>query len=313
MYREPLVCAPSRAELWFGPMNLRWISIGAAALVAALAGGLWIWTARSAGPPPEPGPVAAAPDTSVEARLAALQQELAAERDARLGLETEVEMLRLMLEESGGAARLDAPAGGTAPSAGAAPQAGSTAAEAGQAEPEANPPNLGGRLWFDAPALARSGVPPHEIARLERLFEESELAVLQLRDRATREGWAETPRFPQELYELRAGLRAEVGDETFDWLLYATQRPNRVSVRSLLSNGAAAQAGVQQGDLILSYDGRTIFRGGELQHATRQGAAGRPVPIDKMSPDGEVRRVMVPSGPLGILLGEQRLPPQTGR
>ena len=84
-------------------------------------------------------------------------------------------------------------------------------------------------------------------------------------------------------------------------------------MRELLSNGAAAQAGVQAGDLILSYDGRTIFRGGELQHATRQGEAGRPVPIDKMSPDGEVRRVMVPSGPLGILLGEQRLPPQTGR
>lgn len=313
MYREPLVCAPSRAELWFGPMNLRWISIGAAALVAALAGGLWIWTARSAGPPPAPGPVAAAPDTSVEARLAALQKELAAERDARLGLETEVEMLRLMLQEYGGAPRLEAPGGGTAPSAGAAPPAGSTAAQAGQGEPEANPPNLGERLWFDAPALARSGVPPHEVARLERIFEESELAVLHLRDRATREGWADTPRFPQELYELRAGLRAEVGDETFDWLLYATQRPNRVSVRSLLSTGAAAQAGVQEGDLILSYDGRTIFKWGELQNATRQGEAGRPVAMEVMSKVGEVRRVMVPSGPLGIELAAQRLPPRTGR
>ena len=81
-----------------------------------------------------------------------------------------------------------------------------------------------------------------------------------------------------------------------------------MSVRSLLSNGAAAQAGVQEGDLILSYDGRTIFRWGELQHATRQGEAGRPVAMNVMSADGEVRRVMVPSGPLGIRLGERRSP-----
>lgn len=69
-------------------MSLRWISIGAAALAAALAAGLWTWTTRPASTPPAPGSVAAAPATSVEARLAALQKELAAERDARLGLET---------------------------------------------------------------------------------------------------------------------------------------------------------------------------------------------------------------------------------
>jgi hypothetical protein len=292
-------------------MSLRWISIGAAALAAALAAGLWTWTTRPASTPPAPGSVAAAPATSVEARLAALQKELAAERDARLGLETEVEMLRLMLEESGGAARIEAPAGGAAESAGAAPPAAGAAAEARQGEPEANPSN--DRLWFDEPALARSGLPPHEIARLERVFEESELAVLHLRDRATREGWAGTPRFPQELHDLRAGLRAEVGDETFDWLLYATQRPNRVAVRSLLSTGAASQAGVREGDLILRYDGRTIFRGGELQNATRQGEAGRPVAMEVMSQNGDVRKVIVPSGPLGIQLGERRLAPQTGR
>ena len=59
-----------------------------------------------------------------------------------------------------------------------------------------------------------------------------------------------------------------------------------MSVRSLLSTGAAAQAGVQSGDLILSYDGRTIFKWGELQHATRQGKAGRLVAMDVCSETG---------------------------
>jgi hypothetical protein len=289
-------------------MDLRWISIGAAGLVAALAVGLWIWTARSAGTALPTRPVAAPPDSSLETRLAALQRELAAERDARLGLETEVEMLRLLLEESGGAALPEAPAGGAGASADAAPPPAVAAAPGEPGAPEANP---GERLWFDRPALVRTGLPPHEIARLERLFEESELAALQLRDRAAREGWVGTPRFQQELYELRAGLRAEVGDESFDWLLYATQRPNRVSVRALLSNGAAAEAGVQEGELILSYDGRNIFRWGELLLATRQGTAGRLVPMEVMSTEGEIRRVMVPSGPLGVRLAPRLVPPRT--
>ncbi len=275
-------------------MNLRWISMSAAALVAALAGGLWIWTTRSAGPPPATGPVAAAPDTSVEARLAALQKELAAERDARLGLEAQVEMLRLMLEDFAGGARPQAPPG--------------VAARA-----QETPENVGERLWFDAPALVQNGVSSQEVTRLQSLFEESELEVLYLRDRAAREGWAGTPRFLQELHETRAGLRADVGDETFDWLLYASQRSNRVVVRSLLSTGPAAQAGIRAGELILRYDGRTIFRWGELQHATMQGEAGRRVIVDVMSDDGQVRTVTVPSGPLGVQLGAARRPPQRSR
>ena len=231
--------------------------------------------------------------------MAALQQDLAAERDARLGLEAEVEMLRLLLEDYAGGAR----PGRSARRRGAARR--KPAAESRARRTRRRPPlrNAGERLWFDTPALLANGVPEPEIARLERLFEESELQVLYLRDRATREGWAGTPRFLQEMYELRAGLRASVGDETFDWLLYATQRTNRVAVRSVLSTGPAAQAGIRTGDLILRYDGKTIFKWGELQQATMQGEAGRRVPVEVMSrrrrgaaPDGAQRTARDPAG-----------------
>ena len=137
--------------------------------------------------------------------------------------------------------------------------------------------------------------------------------MLYLRDRATREGWAGTPRFLQEVGEQRAGLRATVGDETFDWLLYATQRANRVAVRTVISTGPAAQAGVRTGDLILRYDGKTIFKWGELQQATMQGEAGRMVDLEVLSEGGQLRRLTVPSGPLGIQLGAVRHPPQSSR
>jgi len=291
-------------------MNLRWISIGAAAVVLALWGGLWIWTARPLRFPTSAlQPVAAAPANSLEESVAVLRKELAAERDARLGLEAEVEMLRLLLEDYGGGARPGPP-----PGAAAAPSAGDPAsAREGEESGEEAAASAAGSLWFDTPALLASGLSSQEIARLERIFEESELQVLYLRDQAMREGWAGSPRFLQERYQLRAGLRASVGDDTYDWLLYATQRPNRVAVRAVLSTGPAAQAGIRTGDLVLRYDGKTIFKWGELQSATMQGVAGRRVPVEVMSENGQVRNLTVPSGPLGIQLGPVRHPPQSNR
>ena len=290
-----------------GLMGVRWISIGAATAVVALCGGLWIWTTRpSRSPTAATEPLAAAPLGSLETQVAALREELSVERDARLGLEAEVEMLRLLLEDYGGGAR-------PAPASGAAATPAGSPTTATQDRPEEVAANRGERLWFDAPALLEQGYSAQDAARLESLFEESELQVLYLRDQATREGWAGTPRFLQAMYELRSGLRASVGDETFDWLLYATQRANRVAVRAVLSTGPAAQAGIRTGDLILRYDGRTIFRWRELQQATTQGEAGRTVPVEVMSEGGPVRHLTVPSGPLGIQLAEERHPPQSGR
>ena len=279
-------------------MNLRRTFLLAAVLVLALWGGLWIWTTRPPGfPALTTAPVAAAPTLSLEARVAALREELAAERDARLGLEAEVEMLRVLLEQDGGGAPQAPPPGAAAPE----PLEGAVANLVGE------------KLWFDAPALQEQGVSAPETSRLEKLFEESELQLLYLRDRATREGWAATPRFLQETYALRSGLRESAGDETFDWLLYATQRTNRVVVLSVLSNGPASQAGLQAGDVIVRYDGRAVFKGRELQQATTQGEAGRSVAVDVQGLDGSMRHVTVPRGPLGIQLGEQRRPPAASR
>jgi len=294
-------------------MHRRWIAIGAAAGAAALSAALWVWLTRpsDSDAPALETTAATRASGSLEEQLAALREQLAAEKDARLGLAGEVEMLRQLFAEYGGGARFDTPPAGSAATAATAGQA--TAADPARARSQAGPADASEKPWFDAQGLLAHGLSAPDVARLESVFEASELEVLYLRDQAMREGWAGTGRFMQSLYELRSGLREKVGDESFDWLLYATQRNNRVVARSVLSTGPAAHAGLRTGDLILRYDGRTIFRGSELQRATGQGEAGRMVPMDVQSNDGTERRLMVPSGPLGIQLVEERHPPQTSR
>jgi hypothetical protein len=293
-------------------MPLRAIVVGAAAgaLLASVA--LWVvW--KPAGDPAASGtpPVAASASGSLEARIEALRTELAAERDARLGLSAEVEMLRLLLEDTGrtgfdetpaAVAALTSPAGGEAAPGDASPEAGAAAA-----------PDAVDRSWFDAPGLLEAGVPAADVARLQASFEENALQTLYLRDRATREGWLRTPRFVQAMAAHRAALRANLGDDAFDQFLYATHRPNRVRARSVLPNGPAAGAGLAPRDLILRYDGKAVFGVLELQRETTRGEAGRTVPIDVMSENGEVRRLMLPSGPLGVQLVEERHPPLSAR
>jgi hypothetical protein len=294
-------------------MQLRSILVGAAAGALLAAGVLWGASQHAASPvATDAPPVAAAASGSLEARIEALRTELAAERDARLGLSAEVEMLRLLLEDGGRELELTA---SPAKTAGVPPPAGGDAA-AQRTDPHASAAgvqNAVDRSWFDAQSLLESGVSAADVARLQTAFEESTLQTLQLRDQATREGWFGTPRFMQAMVDQRLALRASLGDEVFDQYLFATHKPNRVRARSVLATGPAGRAGLQPRDLILRYDGKSVFGSRELQRETTRGEAGRLVPVDVMSENGVVRRLMLPSGPLGVQLVEERLPPLSVR
>jgi hypothetical protein len=275
-------------------MRLGWIAIGVAAGALALAGGLW----TRATPEPAPADVAA---RSPQAELEALRAALATERDARLSLQAEVEMLREVINDLGAGTRFDAPSAHapTADAATAAPAP--TEAPAESADPAS---------WFDAAGLAALGLSESEVERLRLVFEESELEAIELRNQAQREGWAATPRFVQATQLQLAALRESLGDELYDRYLYASRRSNRVLVREVLSISPAARAGVRPDDLILSYDGKRIFGWRDLVRAAAQGEAGRSVPLEVMSPEGSLRRLTIPSGPIGIRLREERRAPQ---
>jgi hypothetical protein len=191
---------------------------------------------------------------------------------------------------------------------------------AATAEPGSKAGNTGSRVdtadlkWLDEALLLEAGLRTADIDVLRERFEEIEMERLYLRDEATREGWLSTHRYRRAARELDTSfgaLRDEFGDEAYDWLLYASGRANRVLVGGVLESSPAAQAGLESGDLVFSYDGVRIFSAGELQVATSEGEAGQPVVL-ALDRGAERVRVYTARGPLGVRLGRRRVKP-TGR
>ncbi len=255
----------------------------------------------------------------LEGRLAALRAQLAEERDARLALAGEVAALRSQIEmlTFGAPETLPEAAAERAPLAGAPrPDArpvgelesgGTSPTSAEGVEEEGGAPE-----WFDERALMEIGLDPEEARRLRARFEAHELAVLFLRDQAKREGWLRRPRYQKQLQQLRGELRADLGDDDYDAMLYAAGRNNRVVLGGVLDGSPAHAAGLRPGDSILSYGGTRIFDPLALRVATAAGKAGSMTEM-RVDRDGEEYRFHLPRGPIGALLGAKRQTPDTGR
>ena len=253
---------------------------------------VWAWvSSRSDDAPP------AAPAAGREAEIQALRDALEAESERNRELAAQVEWLRLQLEEL---ARSEAPR----------PGGGDTAQREAERETAAGEQKADEKLWFDTGLLLANGVPSHEAERLREIFDASEMEIIDLRHQATREGWLRSGRYMRELHDLRAGLREEIGDESFDLLLYATGRNNRVLIADVLRDSPGDRAGFRPGDVVLSYDGRRIFKTTGLQRATTQGRLGDGVVVEVLR-DGEVIRLYPARGPMGVRLKWKQLMPQT--
>ncbi len=276
-----------------GPRRGVEIGLGLA-LVAALALLVYTWAHDAIGPAPtgrpEPPAVAAAGPATLHAELRALHEELALERSLRESLSEELDGLR----EELAAARAKpetAPSGQTA----AATRRGERASDV-----------IGS---FDPKALLAQGISERDVERIQRHYERLEMAELYARDQAVREGWDGSRRLTDELQALRGEARAEMGDEDYDCLLYATGQNNRVVLVKVLSDSPAQAAGLEDGDIVLRYDEHAIFVPGALRQATNEGRSGSLVALDFLR-DGDSRRSWVPRGPLGAQLRSKRGPPQ---
>ncbi len=259
--------------------------------------GAFLWLHGSGPAPPEKAPEsssATAKDSLSSSRdeLDSLAAALEAERAARVALAVEVAGLREEVARLSGRARpLDPVA--------AAP------------EPPSPPTAPAADPSFDEQALVDAGFGEREVRELRGRMESLELERLYLRDRAVREGWIRTPRFVRELGTIdtkASDLRSELGDERYDWLLFASGQNNRVLVQSVLDGSPASEAGLEPGDAILSYGDARLFGAGALRDATTQGRAGETVEVEVVRGD-EVMRVFVPRGPLGVRLTETQMRP----
>lgn len=160
-------------------------------------------------------------------------------------------------------------------------------------------------------SLVELGVPNDTARELKTRLDKTELKRLYVRDQAVREGWFRSDRYRDEIAKLDGesdNLRRDVGDETYDKLLYATGQDNRLVVQRVMDGSAAADAGLQSNDIILSYDTKRIFDWGELRQTMAQGDAGKLITL-AVKRDDKVIEVSLPRGPLGVELDTSRVRP----
>jgi len=162
---------------------------------------------------------------------------------------------------------------------------------------------------FDASELLDRGMPSGEVENLRRISERNEMQRTAITKRAKRAGSPDKRRHRNELVELERATHAEIGDASYDALLYATGRENRVQIRVLLENSPERSFGLQPGDVVLSYDGRPVFRAPDLREAARQGNTGESVPVDVLR-DGHVVPLSGRRGPIPARLQPARIVPE---
>ena len=163
----------------------------------------------------------------------------------------------------------------------------------------------------NAETFVAAGFAPDEAEYLANRLGQQQMDLLYLRDQAIREGWINTPRYREEAQDLRSGsasIRAELGSDAYDRLLFAAGRTNRVVIDSVLDSSPAQTLGLQPGDAVLSYDGHRVFTVNDLRNATTAGEPGAPVAIEIIR-DGQRLEYEIARGPIGVTLGRERVEP----
>jgi len=272
------------------------IVVAAATSLVVSIGATWLFGGGEPGAPA----VAAAPErergpATDGSELAALRNELERERNSRLTLVRQIDDLWEALDEGQSGAAVQ-PAGG------------STRRAVSQPRNAVDPENEMAEGWFSEQALRDQGMSENEIQRLRSRFDEVELEKLYARDRAAREGWTDSSRHYKEMLDIQSQFREEIGEHDYDAVLYASGRNNRVRVQDLLRGSAAADAGVQAGDVILSYAGERVFDPSMLYKWTKEGAIGESVELEVLR-GGRIVMVEVPRGPLGGKMQHFATPP----
>jgi membrane-associated protease RseP (regulator of RpoE activity) len=212
------------------------------------------------------------------------------------------------------ATQLAARKSGADETAGALAAGSPPAAPEAPAQADANAPAAGGNAGSAMErALAAAGLDPATVADIKRRDDESAMAEINLRNRATREQWLDSPRFNAEMAAIeaqRTPLRDEIGDDAYDRYLFALGETNRVRVDDVLEQSPAAQAGLQTGDLIVRYGDARLFNPSELVNQTRSGTEGEAVQLEIIR-DGQRLEVQVPRGPLGLRVAATQGNPET--
>lgn len=265
------------------------------AIIASLAAGFaaGAWTTMDASPPATPAGSAAGfdADASLEARIAALEQAISSERDARLVLEEQLHGLYAELE------RFDSPE---------MDELLRTLAESNQAREQARAQQAvrrerGSRMQdleeMRVGRLVAGGFTESRAQKILEFEDEARMAALQAEYEARRNGEEFDPW--GRAVDFEAALRERLGDAEYERYLTAQGSQASITVREVIGASPANQAGLRPGDRILSYDGERVFGMNDLKSIAFSGDPGEDVIVD-IERNGQRMQLVLPRGPLGI-------------
>ncbi|MDJ0910932.1 MAG: PDZ domain-containing protein [Woeseiaceae bacterium] len=227
----------------------------------------------------------------IEERLAALERIISEERNARLVLEDQLNMIYEELDQYDEEIPRGGPAGEESAEVAVA-QAG-MAAIMGDSSQE-----FGSREEYLLNQLVEGGFSQDRADWIVERSAEFQWEAMQGRYEARQNG----ERFDWAELDPTTRLRAEIGDAEYERYLEATGQPSIVSVQSVMATSPAERVGLQPGDEIRSYGGQRIFNVRDLQIATNSAAPGTNVVVEVMR-NGSPVTVSMPAGPLGIQAG----------
>jgi hypothetical protein len=239
------------------------------------------------------------------ARLASLEDALAAETERRTELEQRVGELAAALDELRAAASSARGGAENAP-AGRELATGEVVGPRGRlpgGDPAARAQEMQRR---QVELLVQAGFAPDRAEWIIRRAQELRMVEMQAQYEAQREGRTVDP-------ALALGsdgtLRNELGDAEYERYLAANNRPTRIEVMQVLASSPAERVGLKPGDQIVSYGGTRVFDASELNALTFKGNPGESVVVE-IRRAGQPLQLVVPSGPLGIMGGfrGQRVP-----
>jgi len=264
------------------------IAVGAA-LVAGIAVGAWLTGDREASAPVPATGSAVMPANDIEDRLARLEQDVNAEREARAVLE---DLLQELIEDVG---RLEGARSGRAD---ARQQTAGAAVEL-RASSRSRDPADWMRNYEErrVAGLGEGGFSEDEARRALKLESEARFEAMQRAWEAERNGEQLDPfaayATPQAI------LRDELGDDAYARYLEAQGQPTSIQISSVLEGSPGNTAGLQPGDALVSYNGRRVFDVLDLRRLTMEGNPGEDVVVE-IERNGTRMQLTLPRGPIGI-------------
>ena len=230
-------------------------------------------------------------DAPLEARIAALEEAVSGERNARLVLEEQLHGLYAELE------RFDSPE---------MEELLRTLAESSQAREQArlqqaSRRDRGARMQdrndMRVGRLVAGGFTEGRAKQILEYEDEIRMVALQAEYDARRNGEVFNPW--DRAQEYQDGLRERLGDAEYEKYLTAQGGQASITVREVIGSSPANQAGLRPGDRILSYDGERVFGMNDLKSMAFSGDPGEDVIVD-IERNGQRMQLVLPRGPLGI-------------